>query len=560
MKVRFLGPLNQVTGSCCWLKDESLGVSFLVDCGDVQGEGRPAYCEKFPFDPRTIDFVLLTHAHLDHVGLLPKLACEGFDGPIFCTEETERLTLCTLHDCDEIDPSTLRFRRLGDGLLRRAHEVAPGVNVTAYRAGHILGAVSFRVNWKGPNGNGGVIFSGDLGSTREARNFSFIKYPDRPRQANYLVMESTYGSKNHSDGPWHITGLMGQLDELVDIVRERRGVLLIPAFSIERTQAIQFILHELYRTDKTLADVPLYVDSPGGMRAGKVYAEALRGGPDGSRSQWLANDAMFQLGLDPENAEHRAAFDHYITEIFDPEEGEVGGSFPELINKILPGARRIQRIVDDVPKRVLRKGGGPAIILVSGGMLCGGTVLKYLNRLLRLPTTVVALTGYVARDTIGRRLEEIEEASANGMPLGTALLKWTGGPQKGIKPSEVLATTRRLHGYSGHADQRGLVSWAKDGRLATDRIFLVHGSASARWKLMNALRFSGPRRGPWIDLPRDAEAWFDLDLNQWEDGKSFSDPDANRPSELLARGEQDFGLVATAAQQEGNNKLQARKK
>lgn len=501
MQICFLGPLNQVAGSCYWLRDPRLGLTFLIDCGATEGERGPRYCEKFPFDPSTIDFVLLTHAHRDHCGMLPDLVKQGFTGVVYCTEETAHLTRISLDDRTAEHVGEIRFGRIGDGTLLTAHEFVPGLRVAAYPSGHIIGAVSYRLSWDTPNGVRSIVFSGDIGPMPGRRGFTLTRPPVRPPTADYVVMESTYGDRPNAHGPHHLTSLMGQLAQLIDQVKRSRGVLLIPAFSIERTQTLQVVLDELCRTDPSVLDVPLYMHSPSARAMGATYAAALGG-------CWFDPQVARQLGEDCDDAGYEAVKTRIAQILW-------GRATNDGVAATHTKPATALRLTTSLAP-VFEEFGGPAVVLASGGMLSGGTIMRYLPELLRRPNTVIALTGYISPATFGGWLADVIRAQEDGTCNTAENPAPPTSPLSEVNAEDVRAHLVRLKGYSGHADQRSLVDWAGGERfLATRGIFLTHGDHDARIALRSALYSQPSKRVPWIELPSDCTEWFDLDRGEW---------------------------------------------
>lgn len=294
MKVRFFNPVGQVSGSCCWLKDDDLGVELLVDCGMAQGEhDAPAWNARgFQFDPAKLTAVLLTHAHLDHCGLLPRLVKPGFKGPIWCTRETAELARLSLLDAagqrdalySERDVEALNFREPNGQVFGRLHPLAHDVFFAFYRSSHIVGGVSIQIRWgpkpvEGmPSGQRAITFSGDLGSNEEGReHLPLPRHRMNPFAADYAVIESTYGATTrppeHHDFDARIERLRAAIDRGLF---ERQEHVLIPCFAIDRTQTVLFDLHYIIQRDpERYAGVPIFLNAPQAAAVNAIYAKAL---------------------------------------------------------------------------------------------------------------------------------------------------------------------------------------------------------------------------------------------------------------------------------------------
>ncbi|MEE0405431.1 MAG: MBL fold metallo-hydrolase, partial [Desulfovibrio sp.] len=280
MKIQFLGAAQTVTGSCYMI--EACGKRFCVDCGMHQGnkaiEARNRNTEIYR--AKNVDFVLLTHAHIDHSGLLPALVKHGFTGWIYCTKATGELIALMLEDSAHIQEMEAEFeakKYARRGLknppeaiytildaqgtakqvrtvdLHQSIEPAPGIRATFYEAGHILGSAAIRLEITEDGKTTSIIFSGDIGRPQAL----IVRDPETPPQADYVFMESTYGDRDHKDSST-------SLDELADAISysySHGGKVIIPAFAVERTQEVLYCLHELNHRGK-LPDMPIFVDSP----------------------------------------------------------------------------------------------------------------------------------------------------------------------------------------------------------------------------------------------------------------------------------------------------------
>jgi len=441
MKIRFLGAAREVTGSSYWL--ETGQARLLIDCGMFQG-GREADRRNFAaieFDPRPLDAVLLTHAHIDHSGLLPRLMLKGFKGPIYCTEATAALLQVMLPDSAHIQEKEAEWRnfkaegRRGKAsravevaplytvaqaqatlkLLRplpydQSFEPAPGARCTFREAGHILGSASIELALAQNGDSRKFVFSGDLGQP----GHPLMRDPACIAEADYVFVESTYGNRLHR--PWSDT-----VEEFVfalqDTLRHRRGNVIIPAFAVGRTQDILFLLAELVRQGRIEAP-NIYVDSPMATAATEVFFRHL---------DLLDADA------------HR---------ILD-----------------WPGRRdffaRVKFVQDVEESKALNRIRSGALIISASGMCDAGRVKHHLAHNLSRKESTVIIAGFQAAGALGRRLVD-----------GAKSVRLFG------EDVPVRAHLFTIGGLSAHADQAGLMSWLKCFRSAPRRAFVTHGEAS----------------------------------------------------------------------------------
>jgi len=441
MFVQVTGAAREVTGSCYLV--EVGAARFLVDCGMHQGGDREEALNfaPFPFDPAELDFMLLTHAHIDHSGMIPRLVKKGFERPIYATPPTSDLAEIMLLDSayiqeNEAEWRTRKARRAGrreveplytEDDARRAirlfrpvdygapKELAPGVTVVFHDAGHILGSAFLELRLEERGEKVKVLFSGDVGQPDQP----IVRDPEIIEQTDYLIMESTYGDRLHvRDGE--------PVDELAAILAEAKrtgGNVIIPAFALGRTQELLYFLREIF--DKHQLDMPVYVDSPLASRATEVFRR------------------------------HREAFDDGAWKLV----GEPGGifDFPQL---------HYTASADE--SRALNEKKGIVIISASG-MAEAGRVRHHLKHNLWRPEAHIVIVGFQARHTLGRRLLD-----------GDKQVRLFG---------EEIAVKAQIHeitGLSAHADQEQLLAWAshfKPPRLT----ILTHGETVAAMTLERLL-------------------------------------------------------------------------
>ena len=438
MKLTFIGAAQEVTGSCFLV--EADGVRFLVDCGMFQGgrEARERNLAAWPFEPRDIDFVLLTHAHIDHSGLLPRLCAMGFGGPVYTTTATADLLSVMLLDSAYIQESEWARAQRKQGrqqprtgaiapllytvaqaqaCLEQVQGVAYGEDLQAHAsvrcrfqdAGHILGSAIVEV-WVGAAGHTRkIVFSGDLGQPGRP----IVRDPTAVAAADVLVVESTYGNRLHRP-------LQETVDQLVvvieDTLRRRQGNIIIPAFALGRTQELLHLLVDLCRQRK-LPRLQVFVDSP---MADKVTEITWR------HKEFLDDETRALLSLRQ--------------------------SHPEWLDL------RFTRSVDESIALNRIKAG--AIIVAASGMCDGGRIKHHLRHHLGRPECAVVIIGYQAAGTLGRRLVD-----------GDKHVRIFG------EEVTVRAGIHTLGGLSAHADQAALLAWLEGFAEAPSRTFVVHGEA-----------------------------------------------------------------------------------
>lgn len=430
----FHGAAGCVTGFCARIATEHSTV--LIDCGMFQGSKtlKTLNYQPFPFDAGRIDAVLLTHAHIDHSGLLPKLMLAGFEGPIYATAATRDLGAIMLVDAGGIQESevdSLNRRNLRRGLptvepiytaddgdrvasqfrkvkLGEPVQITDDVTATYWPAGHMLGSASIVVDVGPPGQTKRLLFSGDLGSG----DSPFLDDPDAPAGVDHLIIESTYGDRDRP--AVHNAARRRQLAQEAIAAHEAGGPLLIPAFAIERSQELLVDLLDLMAA----GEVPtgdIFLDSPLAIRATKVF-EARGWNP---RTETNPFESL--------RPSERLRF------LDSPAESD--------------GLDRLR---------------GWHVILAASGMCDAGRVRKHLKRLLWRGEATVLLCGYQATGTLGRLLAD-------------------GAQRVSIRGDEVRvrARIRQLDAYSGHADAAGLVRWAKARLPIHGSVFIAHGEPEA---------------------------------------------------------------------------------
>ena len=447
MKIKFLGAAGQVTGSCYFL--EAGGLKILVDCGLFQ-ERDFAYrnWNHFPISPDQIDYILLTHVHLDHSGLIPKLVKEGFSGNILTTPASKEMFPIVLMDSariqeedaafkkrrhkkegrkgpyPEIPLYTVRDARLCLPLLEEIPYKYPvdlnsSVKVCFHDAGHILGSAMIEIIVHDQNERKNVIFSGDIGQWDKP----LVEDPTFFEEADYVVMESTYGDRNH-DNPQEVDE---KLCRVVNETVKAGGNVLIPTFAIERTQELLFYFSRLVREDK-IPFLMIFLDSPMAVEITKVFEH-------------------FKKFLDKETLD-----------LF--REGQSPFDFPGLR---LVESSEASKAIDQIR--------GPAIIMAGSGMITGGRIKHHLIRNITRPESTLLFVGYQAAGTLGRLiLDGKPEVRIHGQFY----------PVK-MRIEEIL-------GFSAHADKDDLIRWLDNLKHSPRRIFLTHGEEKSIKSLSDYIR------------------------------------------------------------------------
>jgi len=437
MKIRFCGAAQAVTGSCHMITWE--GGSILVDCGLRQGaDAKTDYGEgEFPFLPADIKAVLLTHAHIDHTGLVPLLVKQGFKGPILATEATAKLCGIMLPDSAHIQEQDAEYqnkknKRSGKPLVEPLYdgqdaeavlklfrptgydktvEVCPGVKARFTDVGHLLGSSAIEL-WVSEGGKTSrIVFSGDIG--RDDR--PIIKDPESPEAADYLIMESTYGDRTHD-----IYTDDEKEAELAEVLRNaiaRGGNIVIPAFAVGRTQELLYYIKKLMHDNRVpgLERVPVYIDSPLGIKATRIYAGCGAECYDDEAKALARSGDLFE--------------------------------FDTL---------RVAETADE--SKLINQQKGCNIIISASGMCDAGRIRHHLKHNLYRADSTVLFVGYQAVGTLGRRIID-------------------GADKVKILGEQVIinADIQNIHGFSGHADKRELTEWIEGIPTKPAKVFLVHG-------------------------------------------------------------------------------------
>ncbi|MBI3305501.1 MBL fold metallo-hydrolase [Candidatus Parcubacteria bacterium] len=435
MTLTFCGGARAVTGANYLIAVD--GEQILVDCGLTQGTSfaEAKNFEPFGYDPASIRALLLTHAHADHVGRVPKLVREGFRGKVFATPPTIELARLILEDSQQVMAKEAELTggpvlyQLADvkavePLWRAVDyheriEVAPGVAAMFRDAGHMLGAASIALYVAEGRGTTTLVFSGDLGNAPTP----ILRAPERISSADWLVVESVYGDRRHEDRE-------NRRAKLLKIVRstiERRGVLMIPVFAVERTQELLFELNDFVEGGH-IQRVPMFLDSPLAIRATEVYRKYPQYFNRSAGALVASGDDLFR--------------------------------FPGLV---FTETKEASIRINDVP--------APKIILAGSGMTQGGRIHHHLIRYLPDPKSTFLSVGYHVAGSIGRRLLEGEtELELRGERI------------------PVAARVEAIGGYSGHADRAALCDWVRPMAATVRQIFVVQGEVHASEALAQSLQ------------------------------------------------------------------------
>ncbi len=420
MKIKFIGGAGTVTGSKTLV--ESNGIRILIDCGQFQGIKplRELNWEPLPILPSSIDFVLLTHGHLDHCGWLPRLVNQGFKGKIYCTSPTKDITKLILLDSAKIQEEEANKANeenyskhvIAEPLysVAQAEKVFPHfriiktneiinldaeISVVFSNAGHIIGACTIELSLEGKI----LVFSGDIGRDNDLLVFP----PVKPKKADYVFLESTYGNRLHPE-----TDVMAELETCINNTVQKGGSIIIPSFAVERAQTVMYLLW-LLKEEGKIPNIPYIIDTPMGIKVLDIFSNN-RNWHKLPEEQFVAMCKMFTMITD------------------------------------------YQETIDTIYNKQ------PKVVIAASGMITGGRVLSYLERYISLPETTVIIIGYQAEGTRGRKLLE-----------GAKDIKIHG------KYYDVKATILEIESLSAHADQKGLLNWLSELKTKPQKVFLVHG-------------------------------------------------------------------------------------
>lgn len=538
MQIRFVGPLGKVTGSCAWMRDEARGWNFLVDCGMQQGEPTAEQWNagnEWPFDPEELGFVILTHAHVDHCGLIPELYKRGFEGSVYCTEETKKLAKLLLNDAANLPDTPFKAEDVdrihfhtpsGKTKFGHYHPVADDLFIRFFRSGHILGAASVTVVWGNPKTEQtSIVFSGDIGPGTENREVApFTRHLMHPNPADFAVVESTYGDRARAPDDMDPAKRRDRLAAAMDRAMHKGGTLAIPAFSTGRTQDVLFDIHFIVASDPArYTGMTFVLDSPLAENINDLTIEALgKVEPQGNngkvRPLWLGKQVLRDLGLDKDDPDH---FDHAHQLC-----NQALSTAPEAHAPTDPPGNAISAQWRPLFKPAKKDGSeivtaqaGPRVVVMSSGMCDGGPAVRWLPELLTSAENEIALTGYCAPGSIGNNLHELAPIPVSERRKLRDTLSWKQ-PGPSLPRSKIKASISTLSGYSAHADQTELVDWVVhdfprgSGKRQTmaSKVFIQHGDNRARKALSKAILSKAAEHGLSIETnrPEDSSGWIPL--------------------------------------------------
>lgn len=463
MRIAFYGAVREVTGSQHLLTVS--GRKILLDCGMFQGKREESIEKnrKTPYYPSAIDDIIVSHAHIDHVGNIPTLVKKGFTGRIFCTHATKDLIRPMLEDSASIQETDIKYMKKhgiklvgsseplytqGDvddtvKLLYGIHyyertKVDEDVSAIFFDAGHILGSAITYLEIEEKGERKTLVFSGDLGRD----GLPIIRNPDRIENADYLIIESTYGAREHES----VEHMAPQLSEAINESIRKGGKILIPSFALERTQEIVYHLNNLINSGD-IPEIPIFVDSP----LAETLTEVFR--------------------------EHTECYDEDIKKEF----------LKNFENPFGLGKAKYTRSVDE--SKSLNQIHGPAIIIAGSGMCENGRIRHHLINNLENPNNCVLIVGFQAEDTLGRKLVEgAKSVKILGMDI------------------QVRATIKVLSAFSAHGDMHDLDNFVL-GIKGLKKIFLVHGEPDQQDAMAERLRTKTKAE---IIIPKERGESFEL--------------------------------------------------
>lgn len=458
VRVRFLGAARTVTGSKYLLEID--GFRLLVDCGLFQGPKklRQRNWQDIPQNPDDIDAVIITHSHIDHIGYLPRIVKQGYNGPIYCTEVTEDLMQIMLMDSAKIQEEEAAFARkkgyskhanpqplYGTEHVKRLFKnirsmpggkwipVQDRVKIKFHNAGHILGSSIIEIQLEGDSETKTVVFSGDIGRYEQP----VLRDPQPFEHADVLFVESTYGDRNNpSISPKQA------LAEIVNEAYDKEGCIIIPAFALGRTQLVVFYLKQLLE-EQQIPNIPVYIDSPMAISVTDLYKKHFD--------------------------EHKLRESELEESVFD-----------------YKGLKYCKTAAESKKINQIRKN---AIIISASGMCTGGRIVHHLYHRLPRPNDTILFVGYQARGTRGRRILDKEPT-----------IRIFG------QDVPVNLNVRQISGLSAHADQSELLRWLDQFRNSPDHVFITHGEPDAA----NALAKELHLRKNWSPIVPDYLEWYQL--------------------------------------------------
>jgi len=450
MHIRFFGATREVTGSKFIV--ETGGKKILFECGMFQGRRKESEEKnrKLPFNAGEIEYMVLSHAHIDHSGSIPNLIKSGFDSEIYATPATVDLLNYMLLDSAHIqerDAEYINKKHKNEGTVEPLYRMTDAeealehfsptnyhqpieriIRFEYYDAGHILGSAEVLMEVEGKR----ILFTGDLGR----KHLPIIRDPEVPEDVDILIMESTYGNRLHRD----IKLADSDVERIVKDAVSKGGKIIIPSFAVERAQEIVYSLNNLIEENR-IPPIPIYVDSPLTVDVTEVFMR------------------------------HTECMDEEAKDILKE-------------NRDIFGFHRVHYITDVEESKELNHKEGPMIIISASGMCEHGRILHHLKNSIENERNIILIVGYQAKNTLGRKLVD-------------------GGKYVNIfgTPYQRRAKVEVLHEFSAHADKNGLINFAK--RISPERIFLVHGEDSQMVPLGKTLQKMGFR----VDLPEFGDGY-----------------------------------------------------
>ncbi len=459
-KLSFLGAAQNVTGSRFLL--EAGDKRILIDCGLYQERKlKNRNWEPFPFDPSSIDAMLLTHAHVDHSGLIPKLVKDGFEGPIYCTNATADIVKIILLDAAHLQEEDAAFKKkrhekekrkgpfpemplyttedaeasfsnFTGVKYREAVSLGEGVSATFHDAGHVLGSSTIKIIVTGNGETRSLLFSGDVGRDDKP----ILKDPYEYKEIDYAVVESTYGNRVHEEPK----DIGDKLAEIVNSTVKAGGHIIVPSFALQRAQEILYYMNKLFLENK-IPDISVYLDSPMAIRITEVFKQ------------------------------HRELYDSEMAQMMSQDKSPFD----------FPGLKMVQTTEESKQLNYLTK---PAMIIAGAGMCNGGRIKHHLVNNITRPESTILFVGYQAVGTLGRSIVDgIKKVRIFGQRY------------------PVRARIAEITGFSAHADKQELLEWMSG--INPRRVFVVHGETKSAKEFAKFLR---QERGWKVSVPMYRES------------------------------------------------------